>query len=231
MNRMKLFMDDNFQDFIKNDSQLIITSVEIQSRINQCFDNNETNDFFYKQKETNNNRNFVYIHQKNYIHLFFIMYLGYIQKLVSNQLNKSFGTKWINKKIAYSMSVEKLLLEDINISKDDIQQLAAISFIPQEKNKQRKLRVITQGDCILPAIQRSLGVEPKILSHFAIVNLYETYIHIAVHHVVKKLDSGENGSSTIIIAEKLIRIKNINDSLCKNIWNTILLKQLINCFF
>jgi hypothetical protein len=62
-------------------------------------------------------KNLVFVKQTECIQLFLIMYLSYVNKLVTNKLNASFGNDWRAKKIGFVISVEEILMNSVIGSK------------------------------------------------------------------------------------------------------------------
>lgn len=75
-----------------------------------------------------------------------------LNDLMMSQLNESFGNDWIEGKIGYVMSMEKLLLDTVIGSKEILQELLFESGILHNKNDCRKARIVVQGEgiCLIP---------------------------------------------------------------------------------
>lgn len=166
-------------------------------------------------------------HQVEYIHLFLMMYLGYINKLVTSQLDESFGNDWREKNTGYIISAEGILMDDLIGTKKNMQDLLFGSGILHKTDEFRKARIVTQGEVILPAIQQKLGLILDLKSYFAVAQLHQKYIQVTLHQIIK-MQSLEENASTIIIRDEMIPIENVYDNLCKNMWNNIILDGNIN---
>lgn len=98
-------MENNFNDIIniiyldsnqKSDRKEFMDAIKIaKSKISKCICKHEMYEFFsipkQKSRSTTIDENFVTVRQINYVHLFLILYLGYLNKLVTGQLNENFG--------------------------------------------------------------------------------------------------------------------------------------------
>lgn len=59
-------------------------------------------------------------------------------------------------------------------------------------------------------------------SYFIMTQLHQKHIQATLHQVVE-LSSPEENAASIIIQNEIIHIENVNDTLCKNLWNHIVL--------
>lgn len=56
------------------------------------------------------------------------------------------------------------------------------------------------------------------MSYFVVAHLHQTYIQVTLHQVVKT-SSAEENTSAIIVKDEIIPIENVNDTLCKHVWD------------
>lgn len=197
---------------------------DIGYRIKKCFAEHEIDDFFSKPKA---DEKFVVLRQPKYVQLFLMIYIGYLDELITFQLNESFVTLWNEKRVGYAISVEKMLLDNVFGCKEDLQKLLIGSGIFKEANEYRKVKIVTHGEGILPVIQQKMGLNPALKSYFLLAQLHETYIQLTLNQVVKT-SSPEEDAYAIIVQEDIIQIENVNDTLCKTFWNYIKSNNLIN---
>lgn len=216
----------------KNFDGIMNKPIDIASQIKKCFDKGEMTDFFsrleVKSKSAPVDKVLVLIRQAEHIQLFLMMYLGYLNKLVKDQINESFGNDWKEKNIGYVILVEKLLLDNVIGPRENLIHLLVESGMLQKAIKCRKSRLITQGEGILPVIEKKLDLKLPLKSYFVMAQLHENYIQFTLHQVIKTLPTEEN-AATIIVRDKIIPIENVNDTLCKNIWNHIKSTKKIVC--
>lgn len=59
-----------------------------------------------------------------------------------------------------------------------------------------------------------------IKSYFVLAQLHENYIQLTLNQVVKTSSIKENASA-IIIQDEIIQIENVNENMCKHVWNHI----------
>lgn len=223
LHRMKLFMDNNLDEIMKDYSNIHQeTFKNMFVHAYSKFKKSEMKEFFSKPKEQSKSAtadtSYVILRHAKYAYLFLMMYLSYLNELVMNQLHQYIGNGWREKKIGYVISVEKVLLDDMIGSKKYLQELLAGSGMLEKDDKYRKVEIVTQGEGILPAIQRNLGLDIALKSYFVVVQLHQTHIQIALHQVVQ-LSSREENASTIIVEDEMIHIDHVNDTLCKEILN------------
>jgi hypothetical protein len=74
-----------------------------------------------------------------------MMYLGFINKVVSSQLNESFGNDWMKKNIGYLIPIENMLLDDLDAPKEDIQQLLFVGSILRKQQNREKRALLHKG--------------------------------------------------------------------------------------
>ncbi|KAI9259714.1 hypothetical protein EDC94DRAFT_611868 [Helicostylum pulchrum] len=158
--------------------------------------------------------------QKKYIKAFVLMYMIYIKHLISNRFPTNSHTEKSDIKIGYMVSIEKMLLDHvIGTNKRDFQGLVLESGLVPKDDPSKKLRAVTQGEGLLPAIQR-LSVELKfpLKSYFVLAQLHEDYVQLTLNQVVTSACSEQE---SIILQDNIIRIPNMYDSLCLLMWNEL----------
>ncbi|GAA5809196.1 hypothetical protein MFLAVUS_002601 [Mucor flavus] len=112
------------------------------------------------------------------------------------------------------------LLEGVTGTVNDFKDIIYASGLVSEDDDSTKLRVITQGEGMLPAIQKYLNLELPLKSYFVLAQLHEDHIQLTLNLTVTFPDSkGEQES--IIVEDKIIPIKNIYDSFCLNVWRNL----------
>lgn len=78
------------------------------SQINNCLAKAKIFDFFFKNKRpVTTNEDFVVQRQKKILAYFFDDVLGYINQLMTSQLDKFFGDNWKKEKIGYVISIKR----------------------------------------------------------------------------------------------------------------------------
>ncbi|KAI8087077.1 hypothetical protein BDF21DRAFT_413689 [Thamnidium elegans] len=160
------------------------------------------------------------IKQKKFINAFMLMYMIYIKELICSSLPSLLELDNTEIKIGYAISIENILLDKIIGSKENLQNIVYTSGLIKENDNSRKLRIIKQGERLLPVIKKLLGVNLPINSFFVIAQLREDYIQLTMHKVV--IDpSSEDEQEAIIHEDEVIYIDNIYDSLCSHMWDNI----------
>lgn len=158
-------------------------------------------------------------HQQRYIKTFLVLYLGYINELVIDQLKTNFGNLE-SRKIGFVLSLEKKLLHDIFVSKRCFRELLFASGILQSHDSSRKVQIITRGESLLPALSQESNLDLPLKSYYVLSQLHTSYIQTTLHQVVK-LATTEEEAASITLQDEFLPIENMNDALSKNIWNCL----------
>lgn len=157
--------------------------------------------------------------EPSYIHSFLILYLIYLNKLISSTMSGRLG----NKNIGYAVSIEKKLMDIIYGSEENLKKLFVSSGFLSQENEYRKMRIFTRGEGCHPAIRNNVpGLKFKIKSYFVTAQIYKSHIHVALHQVVQTSSAGEN-SATIVLKDKLLYMDDVDDVLYRKIWSRLLL--------
>lgn len=167
-------------------------------------------------KSSFENEPLVSTRQQKYIKQFILMYLLYINQIISSKL--STGLNFIatmDTKIGYIVSIEKMLLDRIIGTKAESKRLILTSGLFQEDDL-KKLKIITQGEGLLPVIQNFWKLEFPIKTYFVLAQLHENYIQLTLNQVVTTSSSEQEES--IVLKDKIVTIQNIYDSLCIYVW-------------
>lgn len=106
-------MENNFDEIMNIYSE----DDQQQNMDKKCFAKREIRNFFSNSLFAN--ETFVFLRETEYVDLFLVMYLGYINELVKNQMYENFNNDWKGLKIGYVISVEKMLLDNAIISKEN----------------------------------------------------------------------------------------------------------------
>lgn len=168
------------------------------------------------------------VRQASYILLFKIMYLRYFNQLIEENLNANFKNDWVNKNIAYNVSIDKNVLDRVFGSKEDLNELFYASGILRKEDQHRKVLFSTYGEEIFPTIQQKLpDLKFKMKMYFVVAQIYSTHIHVALHQAVRLKSVEENGVS-IVVQDKIIPIDNLYKALCKILWTNISSDIVIN---
>lgn len=198
-----------------------VTKIRTQMKASRT--HHELGKFFSKPKTT---EKFVTISQLKYTQLFMMMYLEYVNEIITKQLVEGIGKSKENK-VGYIISVEKLLLDNYIGPQRAQKEWLIGSGIIKECDESRKVRVLSQGDGILPKLEQMTGLNFGLRSYFVVAQLHERYIQLTLHHVVKT-SANESYPSSIIVQDEMIPIENVNDALCKTIWNNVRTYSRIN---
>jgi hypothetical protein len=159
------------------------------------------------------------IYQQKYIKAFLMIYFGYLNEVILNNLSKKFSFEE-NRKIGYIFNIEKRLLDEVFRSKEELNEILIASGIVKQGDESRKARIFTHGEGLLPALQHRLHIDLPLKSYYVQAQLLEDYIQVSLNQVVKVASSKEEEASAIVIQNNTIPIENIYDSMCRNIWTS-----------
>lgn len=154
--------------------------------------------------------------QSVYIKAFIFIYMIYLKDIVSSKLLNVTGHN-VDMKIGYSITIENMLLINLFGTKEDFEDVIYASGLLRKDDDCKKLRVITQGEGILPAIQQCWKLQFPVKSFFVVAHLHEYYIRLTLNQVVTE----EGEQEAFIIRDEIIHIPNVYASLCLNMWNNI----------
>lgn len=165
------------------------------------------------------NETLISTEQKVYIKAFLFMYMTYIKEIILRKLPDQLRCSSMN--IGYAISIEKFLLNGVVETINNLEKIIYTSgLVPKDENS-KKLRIITQGEGMLPAIQKYLNLELPLKSYFILAQLREDYIQLTLNQTVTCPDlKGEQES--IIIEDKIVSIENVYESLCLHVWNNLI---------
>lgn len=156
--------------------------------------------------------------QQKYIRTFLLIYLFHLNETILNVVLKTPKAEKPKTPITgYVISVEKMLLDCLTGTKENFKEIVLASGLVQETDRTKKLKVITRGEELSVLLQQASGFELSCKSYFVLFQLREDYIHFTLNRVVTVSDAN-NKESSIVIQDKIIPIKNIYESLFKNIW-------------
>ncbi|KAI8056478.1 hypothetical protein BDF21DRAFT_430903 [Thamnidium elegans] len=161
------------------------------------------------------------IRQPNYIKVFLVMYLSYINRVILNSIPDHLRFENTDAKVGYVVSIEKTLLNNLIGTKENAKELVFASGMMGDDNRSKKLKIITQGEELVSLIQQALKLELSLKSYFVLAQLHEEHIQLTLNQVVEISDQGEE-ASTIILQDEIIPIRNIYDSLFRYTWNNII---------
>ncbi|GAA5812880.1 hypothetical protein MFLAVUS_006339 [Mucor flavus] len=156
-----------------------------------------------------------------YINAFILMYMIYIKEEILYKLPDHLISDQSDAKIGYAVSIEAWLLNNTIGTKDSLRDVIFASGLVPKDNDSKKLRITTQGERILPAIQKSLKLEFPLKSYFLLCQLHEDCVQLSLHQVVTVSTSKEKEQESIIVQDEIIAIPNIYDSLCESMWRNL----------
>ncbi|KAI8047277.1 hypothetical protein BDF21DRAFT_210688 [Thamnidium elegans] len=162
----------------------------------------------------------VSIQQQVYIKAFVLIYMIYINEIVSRKMPKIAGGN-VNIKTGYAFTIEKALLQRLRVTEDELRDMIYASNLVQKNGSYKKLRVTTQGQGLLPVIQQSFKLQFPLKSFFVVAQLHKDYVQLTLNQVVTESGSDHEDQETIVIKEEIIHIPNIYDALCFNMWSNI----------
>lgn len=182
---------------------------------------NELDVFFSKSSVTSTSENVdqkhILIRQREYIQVFLIMYLVYLENLAKKRVKAELSYKENVEKFECVMSIKKSLQNKMLGSGDTLKEIFTEGVLATKNNANQKTRITTQGENILPAIQDKLGISLGLKSFFVVAQIQANYVQLTLHQVIKTATEEEN-ACTIIVHDEIIHTDNVYESLCKNIW-------------
>ncbi|KAI9261374.1 hypothetical protein EDC94DRAFT_648773 [Helicostylum pulchrum] len=146
--------------------------------------------------------------QQVYIKSFVSIYLIYINYILSRKLPE--------------ITANSILLKRLFGTEDDLRDIIYASNLVQKDDSSKKLRIAIQGESLFPVIQQSFNLQFPVKSFFVTTQLYEYYVQLTLNQVVTESDLENEYQEAIIIQEEIIRIPNIYDTLCFNMWSNII---------
>lgn len=159
------------------------------------------------------------VRQKVYIKAFLLMYMIYLKSIILSKLPDYL--KWDDTSIGYAVSVEKFLLDGVSETINSLKEIIYTSGLVRKDDSSKKLKIITQGEGMLPAIQKYVSITLPLKSYFILAQLHESYMQLTLNQTVTCLDLNGDQES-IIIEDRIVPIENIHGSLCQNLWNYLI---------
>ncbi|KAI9263593.1 hypothetical protein EDC94DRAFT_83857 [Helicostylum pulchrum] len=172
-------------------------------------------------KELSNGEALISTYKPEYIKAFVLMYMIYIKEEILNKLPDHLISDHTDMKIGYAISIEAMLLNNTIGTKNSLQDIIFASGLVPKDDDSKKLRITTQGERILPAIQKSLKLKLSLKSYFLICQLHEDYVQLSLHQVVTAPNPEKKEQESIIVQDEILDIPNIYDSLCTTMWQNL----------
>jgi hypothetical protein len=123
--------------------------------------------------------------------------------------------------VGYLVIAEKKILDEIMGGKEELKHLMATSGIIEIGDNSKQMQIVTQGEGLLPKLQERYNINLPLKTYYVQAQLYNDYIQLALHQVVKIATAKEEETSTIIVQDRIISIEDIYNSLCKCILENI----------
>lgn len=158
-----------------------------------------------------------------YIEAFMLLYFGYINEIVLSGLyTEQPNVDNTRTRIGYLVSMEKRLLNSIVGTKKHLKELVFESGLVKNNDEYKKLRIITQGEGLLPAIQKQIKLELPIKSCFVLAQLHENHVQLTLNQVVTDIGLGDDeAQEAIVLQDEIVSIENMYETLCINMWSNI----------
>jgi hypothetical protein len=116
----------------------------------------------------------------------------------------------------YLLIVEKKVLDEVMGGKEELEDLMVTSGILGKGDNSPQMQIVTQGEGLLSILQENHNINLPLKTYYVQAHLYDNYIQLTLHQVVKIASSNdEEGASTIIVQDRMIPVEDIYDSLCK----------------
>ncbi|KAI9362671.1 hypothetical protein BD770DRAFT_381534 [Pilaira anomala] len=165
---------------------------------------------------------FISTQEPKNIEAFLLLYFGYINEIILSGLStQQLNSDSTRTRIGYLVSIEKRLLNSIVGTKEHLKELVFESGLVKNNDEYKKLRIITQGEGLLPAIQKQINLELPIKSCFVIAQLHENHVQLTLNQVVTDVGLEDEAQEAIILQDKIVPIENIYESLCISMWDKI----------
>ncbi|KAI9273931.1 hypothetical protein EDC94DRAFT_113854 [Helicostylum pulchrum] len=158
--------------------------------------------------------------QQVYIKAFVLIYIIYINHIVSSKLSTITASN-AKIKIGYDITIDNMLLKRLFGAEDDLRDMIYASGLVRKDDSYKKLRIATHGEGLFPVIQQSFNLQFQLKSFFVVAQLYEKYVQLTLKQVITELGLENEYQEAIIIQEEMIPIPNIYDTLCLNMWSNI----------
>lgn len=165
-----------------------------------------------------------------YIQMFLILYFWYLNNKISAAIKEKqlhIGSTYTQtNSVDYIALVEKQLLVDgIVDGKEVLRELMTFSgFVERGEDTAKRLRIITQGEGLLPVLQEKVYLDLGMKSYYLQVHLHKDWVNLTLNQVVKATSKEEEEEATtvIVVEDKIVPIENVYDSFCKSLWNSTL---------
>ncbi|KAI9362633.1 hypothetical protein BD770DRAFT_440586 [Pilaira anomala] len=166
---------------------------------------------------------FISTQDPKYIEAFMLLYFGYINEIVlSGLFTEQPNVDNTRARIGYLVSMDKRLLNSIVGTKKHLKELVFESGLVKNNDEFKKLRIITQGEGLLPAIQKQIKLKLPIKSCFVLAQLHENHVQLTLNQVMTDIGlEDDEAQEAIILQDKIVPIENIYKSLCISMWNNI----------
>ncbi|KAG2230585.1 hypothetical protein INT48_006890 [Thamnidium elegans] len=158
--------------------------------------------------------------QQVYIKSLVLIYMTYINDIVSRKLSAITGSN-DNIKTGYAITVEKMLLQRLLVTEDDLKDMIYASGLVRKDDCFKKLRTAAKEEGLFYLIQQSFELKFPLKSFFLVARLHEDYVQLTLNQVVTESDEKEKNQETVIIQDEIIPVPNIYDSLCFNMWSNL----------
>lgn len=153
-------------------------------------------------------------HQNKYIKSFLVIYFGYLNQLIQEQLKSVIGYE--NKKIGYVLFFERHL-DSVIGDRNKKKELFIASGLFQKQVKSKKIKILGQGEGILPIMQQELEIDLPLKSYYVLSQIRENNIQLTLFQVVQTTVIEEEAAA-ISLQNEIIPIENIYNSMCKYLW-------------
>ncbi|KAI8087074.1 hypothetical protein BDF21DRAFT_413683 [Thamnidium elegans] len=211
-------------------SSFYVTLSEEERTLNYIFTKNDTvrengfiADFLSILSHCSPGNKGVFPPQLEYRNKYLLLYLAHINDIISSGWPKDLDSNDKNLKVGYTVSIEKIMLDNLVGRKQDFEELIHTSGLVTKNEEFKKLIVVTKGEGVLPVIQRYLKLDFPLRSNILLAQLYEGYIQLTINQVVTSTSLDENEQESIIYHDEIIPIRNLYESLCLN-----MLEHIIN---
>jgi hypothetical protein len=123
--------------------------------------------------------------------------------------------------VGYLVIAEKKTLDEIMGGKEELKHLMATSGLIEIGDNSKQMQIVTRGEGLLPKLQEKYNINLPLKTYYVQAQLYDDYIQLTLHQVVKIATAKEEEASTIIVQDRITSIEDIYDSLCRCILENI----------
>lgn len=203
----------------------------IFGKLRECLIYEATEDYINKQQGIHESAIIYKQQQPKHVRVFLVMLLCYLRELAFRRLKEKVGDESLeDKDVLYKVSFATIQKAAAMLGDDyrtGLEEIALVSGILQKSNKGRELQKINRGQDFLPMLLQKEMIEASSIdlpmrAYYVQVEINDKYMQLMLYQVVGiSSDDKKEVTSAITIREETIGHENMQDTVCKNMWNCI----------